>query len=258
MILLAAWTLWFQAYIYNDPVTQIYWRAPAAGSAILAMLLVWIFFDYRAPGRYRALHEFSMSEDLPPYKELLVVPTRGAKEEVYQLRKDAQGRPEYLRKGGSPKDVLTKRPEKITVIEDEQKHVFEPDRDAKGNFTTEEHKGLRYRDDRGLVMEEGFLGQVRISHTGWLFFNVVLNLLHLGVWFVVLWLILRFQWSHALGQAVVFWLVMTVFIVPMILNRAEQTAKERAAATVATLWPGRNHPDGVASGGAASRSNSVR
>ena len=31
---LFAWTLWFQAYIYTEPATQLWWRAPAAGTAL--------------------------------------------------------------------------------------------------------------------------------------------------------------------------------------------------------------------------------
>ena len=67
-LLLAAWTLFFQSYIYSEPVEAIYWRAPAAAAALTFFLLIWIFFDYRSverihrEGSYRPLHEFSARE----------------------------------------------------------------------------------------------------------------------------------------------------------------------------------------------------
>jgi hypothetical protein len=57
--------------------------------------------------------------------------------------------------------------------------------------------------------------------------SVLLNFGFLAVWFVCLWLLMRFQWSHALGLAVVFWLVMLLFIMPMVLRKAEEVRKER-------------------------------
>ena len=47
---------------------------------------------------------------------------------------------------------------------------------------------------------------------------------------VSLWLLLQFQWPHALGQAFVFWGIMILFVMPPVLTRAENVAKERAAA----------------------------
>jgi hypothetical protein len=53
----------------------------------------------------------------------------------------------------------------------------------------------------------------------------------------VLWLALRFQWAHALGIAFGFWLI-SLFVLPMILTRAEQVRKERLAPTqTASLMP---------------------
>ena len=52
----------------------------------------------------------------------------------------------------------------------------------------------------------------------------LLNFLHLGVWFVCLWLLLRFQWSHALGLAIVFCLAMTLVVLPMLFTRTERAA----------------------------------
>ncbi len=56
------------------------------------------------------------------------------------------------------------------------------------------------------------------------------------MWFLSLWLLLRFQWPHALGLAVAFWLVM-LFILPMILTKAESVRKERLPPKTAHVAP---------------------
>ena len=56
-------------------------------------------------------------------------------------------------------------------------------------------------------------------------FNLIVNLLYGGVWFACLWLLLRFQWPHALLQALVAWIVTLLFVVAPLLNYAEHVAK---------------------------------
>ena len=68
--------------------------------------------------------------------------------------------------------------------------------------------------------------------------SVLLNFGFLAVWFVCLWLLLRFQWSHALGLAVAFWAAMTLFVLPPLLTRAEEVARQRAGTKTAALLPG--------------------
>lgn len=236
-VILAAWTMWFQGYIYSEPAGEIYWRAPAAGTALTLFLALWAMIDFKSAqqdpsfqGHYRELQGFSTEQDLPPFKELRII-NRDYKEEVFKLHKNARGLPEYLRSDGRP---LPSRPDKIIVVEADKKYVFEPDKDEKGNFKAAPQQNLRYRDkESGWEMQEGSLGQVTISKKGWLFGNLLLNAMHLVVWFACLWLLLRFQWSHALGLAFVFWLLTTLFAVPPLLTRAETLARERATATTA-------------------------
>src|SRR4051812_20944743 len=80
IVMLAAWSLFFQGYIYSEPSAEMYWRAPAAGSALFVFLTLWVIIDYRAPGRYLTLTEFSPYEYQESYKELRI-PTRDGKEE---------------------------------------------------------------------------------------------------------------------------------------------------------------------------------
>jgi hypothetical protein len=235
-ILLTAWSLWFQGYLYSEPATGLPWRGPAASSALVVVLLLWIVLDYRSPGRYRPLLEFSSSEDSQRFPELRI-PKADTKDqyEVYQLR---QRNGEYRLDGKPNGKLLPQRPDRIMVIEEGEKSIFEPERDAKGNFKVQTSKSfmgegsqyLRYIDGKGRVMVETSLGKITTFHGGWLFVNLMFNFLLLAVWFVVLWLVMRFQWTHALGQSFVFWGVMLVFVLPPMLSRVEEVAKQRVEA----------------------------
>ena len=57
--------------------------------------------------------------------------------------------------------------------------------------------------------------------------NLLLNALLLAVCFVALWLLLTFQWPHALGQAVVLWLMLLFALAPL-LTKVEGVARQRA------------------------------
>lgn len=233
-IVLAAWTLWFQGYIYSEPVGEIQWRAPAAGAAITLVLALWIMMDYRSPGRYLTVFDFSANEYID-YRELHV-PTGNGREEVYRLQTDAKGRHQYLNRSG--KGPVSRPQEIIAVDSNGEKHVFKPERDGQGKFKVSPGGSLLYHDDQGHTMTEGQFGQVVIFHFGWLVMNLLLNFLHFVAWFLVLWLLLRFQWAHAFGLAIAFWAVLTLFVVPQVLTRAEDVARQRASPKpTAALFP---------------------
>lgn len=233
-VLLAAWTLWFQGYIYSEPVEAIYWRAPAAGAALTVFLVLWLFCDYRSvngpkeEGRYQPLHNVT-SREFERYEHLWIY--RDGRKEHYEWN----GK-QYQRKGGKP---LPARPDRIIVSHqaEGEEHLFEPERDANGNFKVEKDRALLYRekDNPSRYMEESALGQISIFHFGWLMGNLLLNFGFLAVWFVVMWLLLRFQWPHALGLAAAFWLVMLLFVLPPILTQTEKVRKERLPPTQVTF-----------------------
>jgi hypothetical protein len=228
-VLLWVGTVWFQGYIYSEPVAQAYWRGPVAGLALTLFFALWCFLDYRSPGRFPAQFQFSASDD-KQYKELWAV-SQG-KETHYTMRKNARGQPEYVDSEGRPwrqhADAVLVQEEK-----DGEKIRFDAERDKQGKFKVEPGRSLRYLDPAGRVMTEQQLGRLEIPRRGLLFANLGLNLLHLGVWFLVLWLLLRFQWTHALGLAFVFWLLMTLTILQMVLARAEELGRQRPATTPA-------------------------
>jgi hypothetical protein len=87
------------------------------------------------------------------------------------------------------------------------------------------------------------LGVLSVFRWGLFLGNLFLNALFLGVCFVCLWLILRFQWTHALGFAAVLWLALSLAVVPMLLAKTQEVARQRAASPPATAGePAANEP----------------
>lgn len=232
-LLLAAWTLFFQGYIYSEPTEGIVWRTPAAGAALTLFLCLWIFFDYGSidkttdkEGRYRTLFDYSATETIT-YENLTIV-NQDRKKVPYMLRGG-----KYLSKGGPP---LPERPLEIIATEkDGQEHVFKPNTDDKGSFKVAENGRLRYYEEGNpkRYMEEGFLGQVTVDHLSWRLVTWLLNFGFLVVWFLSLWLLMQFQWSHALGLAFVAWLI-SLFVLPMLFTQVEMVRKERLVPTTTT------------------------
>jgi hypothetical protein len=224
-LLLAAWTLFFQGYIYSEPAEAIYWRAPAAGAALTIFLCIWIVLDYRSvekptdEGRYRPLHDLSVRET-ERYTKLTILDPIDRK----PLSFTWQGG-QYVSKTGRH---VPERPLEIIATDKEGKeHVFKPKTDNKGNFVKEADGRLRYYEEGNpkRYMEEGSLGQITIYHFDWLMMGLLLNFGFLAVWFLCLWLLLCFQWPHALGLAFVAWLI-SLFVLPMLLTQAEKVRKE--------------------------------
>jgi hypothetical protein len=234
LVLLVAWTLWFQSYLYSEPVADWWWRVPAAATLLTLFLAFWGWIDYHSPGRYSTLFLFS-STDEKDSEEIRVITRKDGKETEtrYALRKSPQGLAEY-RSVVPPYRPIPSHPDAVIVKEDGEGVRFEPERDEQGKFKVRQGQSLLYVDERGRVMSEASLGRLSTFHWNVLMANLEINFCHLLLWFASLWLLLRFQWSHALGLAVVFWLAMTLLVMPMILGKVEEAAQKSALGTAAT------------------------
>jgi len=236
VVFLWAGSVWFQGYIYSEPSPQLPWSAPVAGTVMALFLAIWCAIDYRTPERYTDLFHFNPREDHEPFTELWAV--KGGSPIRYTLTKDSQGRADYRDQSGKP---IPTHPDRIIVKEGGEEVIFEPERDANGNYKVRtespfspwpsRQRALLYHDSRGREMSEVSLGQLSTYHWGVLFGCLFLNLFNFALWFSCLWLLLRFQWSHALGLAVIFWLISTLLIVPALLAKVETVAKAAAVET---------------------------
>src|SRR5262249_481261 len=72
VILVTAWSMWFQAFLYTEASGGLVWRGPAAASAIMAVVLVWVVLDYRTGGNVRPIWSSTSSKQTEAFKELRV------------------------------------------------------------------------------------------------------------------------------------------------------------------------------------------
>lgn len=220
-IILWAGSLWLQGWLYETPTERLYWRAPAVGVGMALFLAVWTIVDCRTGGRVQPLQRTSMY-DTKRYDTLKAVLTPKGPEETFKRVGSADERLNYRLDGQRDGKALPARPERVIVDDGGAATAFEPERDGQGHFKTQTGENLRYYDKSGRTMLEGELGEVSQFRWDLLLLNLLFNALHLGLWFAGLWLVLRFQWAHALGFAVCLWLAMTLFPVPMVLDYAQQ------------------------------------
>ena len=82
-----------------------------------------------------------------------------------------------------------------------------------------------------IEFESGPDGIATAFRLGRFLVNMFLNFFHFCLWFICLWLLLRFQWSHALGLAFVMWIAMSLAVLPMLF---EQTAHQNVTTSAAT------------------------
>ena len=236
--LLWAGTLFFQGYIYSEPASQLYWRAPLASLILTLFWAFWCSLDYRSiqaepereQGRYRALFEFD-ADDSVQFDKFWSV--KNGKEILYKKQRNAQGRVGYYHQGKPWSRSDAEGIVEAVIVEDKdgQKSRFEAELTKDRKFKTGQGQAVRYVevDGRHRVMTDADIGRIASTRYSLVFANIGLNLLHLVVWFLCLWLIMRFQWGHALGFALVIWLALTVVIMPMIFRKTEDVARQRAA-----------------------------
>jgi hypothetical protein len=233
VVVLWAGSLWLQSWLYNEPAPNLFWGAPAAAGVMTLFLAVWCLLDYKSRDpstpdpRFDSLFFFGPSQT-KVYP--LIRSVKNGQETVYQLTNGEFHMMVF------PYSKWTVSDE-IIVEESGQEDHFKPDRDAKGFYKREPYnppwglgwlvgpgpaRPLRYYDPRGRVMTEDAVGQVTTFRWGLFLVNLLLNLVHLALWFVCFWLLLRYQWPHALGLAFCLWLLMTVAIIHMLAAMATQ------------------------------------
>lgn len=225
--------LWIQGYIYSEAAESMHWRGVAAGAIMTTFFASWCFLNYRDPGAYDPLFNFNPSTT-KQYDSIVSVKRVGEETQniTYTLRKaghtsqyrDSLNRP--WKRGDSDGIV------EAIEVEDKERGVkirFLADATPDGQFKTIPARYVEEGGRRVILENTNFI--VETTRWGVVVLYVVLNVLHLILWFVCMWLILRFLFSHALGLAFVFWLAFTVIILPMLLDQARVLGEEKAAST---------------------------
>jgi len=233
-------TVFLQGYFYTEANADAYWQAPAAGAALTLFLLLWCVLDVNATHDqvlpyepYDTLFRFSAVEDMDkrPAEKIWAV-RAGVKEPIpYESRRTGQNSYEYV-------DVATKKPWSFVgveaiLLEDSAGKIGDKGEKIRFDLNKNADSGSsRFVDAQGWGMGENNLGLPSKFFFGRLLANLLLNLFHLVLWFLCLWLLLRFQWTHALGLAIVLWLVMTLTVLPMLMTRSGEIARPQPTAPV--------------------------
>ena len=230
-------TYYFQGYIYTQPSQQLFWQAPAAALVMTMGFGIWWFAialgQKNSPQNIPidTLFRFTPRIDMldrPAHKIRAIVrdQTKDKKEDdknVYISVRDSQKLFHY-------EHEKTHRPwqrQDVIALEiegaDGTRIRFDPVPTGPGEYR-------QFVSADGWVIHEFENGPtgipIRFSFSR-LLWNLTFNFAHLFGWFVCLWVILRFQWSHALGLALVIWAVVTVAVLPMVLSYCGSLAANR-------------------------------
>jgi hypothetical protein len=242
--LLAA-LLWFgttlgQTYIYDSPADGLAWRVPAAVGIIWLFVAAWTFIEYAHPGSTDTVFEFTNEVRTPVTRFWSIRHSdTGDEEVVYERRGQGHGAVEFRDKDGRTWSRSSSGSMVALIVEektggDTKRTRFNAEM-KDGKFAPRAPRGaempLRYMEEGGSrYIEETQLGMIVSYKSGRLIWVVLINVIHLALWFAVLWPLLRFQWVHALGFAVVIWLVLTLALIPFLLGRARDAAAKKHAA----------------------------
>jgi hypothetical protein len=250
-----------QGYLYNLPADRLPLRAAGAALLVGTFLALWVWIDKRSPGKYDTFFEFS-GERATDFNEFEAVRWQAVRDgNKIAFKKNERGEKveitsKVTRGGGKEAkfiDKLTDKPFVLNpstpqenaqlltvavVVKGEDGNpvrytaqIKEDDRTGAtyvgGTARFVEANGSRYvRGDQ--------MGKLFIPSTGTVVVALLINLLHLVVWFAAFWLILRFSWGHALGFAVAFGLVTMLAVMPL-LFKPNRTAPAPAPAETAAL-----------------------
>jgi len=231
-ILLAAGTLFIQGYLYSEPVGDIFWRAPAAAAVLTAFFWFWCFLNYRAADPkatelpYETVFTSAATEDTTkePVPELWA--ERGNNRTHYRRHTIVVTPIRYEYHDAADKRLtMFQNIDAIIVKEGDPKAPVE------ARFVARPEESRFVEEGRSRYMTVDNFGRIYTPRPGRSRVMLLINAVHLVVWFLAVWLLLRFQWSHALGLALVFWLAMTMLIMPQILARVPRKPAEPSAPT---------------------------
>jgi hypothetical protein len=251
-------TYYFQGYIYLEPSPNIYWQAPVAAAVLTSGYMVWCVTLATTPGAspqslpYDTIIRFNPTEDMlsRPAPRIWAVKSSSKKG---QERKDGE-KIRYVSKRDGPtryhyQDTSIKprlwQGQNVIAIE------IEKDDGTTIRFDYEEtddggHRRFRSKDGWEMLEspQDGPTGLPTRFRSSRLFWNLFFNLGHFSVWFVTLWLILRYQWIHAFGLAIVLWVVFTLTMLPMLLGYAGHAAASRQSVrTISARIDSLDRPD---------------
>jgi hypothetical protein len=241
-VLLFVGGLFVQGYIYTQPSPFLKWGAPAAAAALFVFYALWcvtVALSAPADSPYHVVWQFSTrSDQFPaPVKDLWAI-HKGGKTDHYVLKKGVMFRGQARASYHNPDTDSPWRGTGVEeiVIRDKDKQEFHYVLSTLDDQKREDDKKRQRGAYREFVSSDGWViketesgpsDNPQKSRIGRFFLFALLHMLHLGLWFACLWLLMRFQWGHALAGAFVLWLAITMLTLPMLVGYAAEISYAR-------------------------------
>ena len=233
--------LFVQGYIYTEPSPALRWGAPLAAVILFLFYSAWALIVATSTpaadeSKYHVIWQFSPAVNQFPtdVKDVWAV-RKGGKMEHYVLKNKVvfkgRARAEYY-------SVETDRPWNSAGVE---AIVIQPkDGSPDIRYTPVEEKDRPRGAYREFVSKDGWI--IRESETGpsdnphqtrsvRILIFLFLHALHFTLWFACLWLLMRFQWGHALTGAFVLTIVCALILLPMLIGHATDVSRARYVPT---------------------------
>jgi hypothetical protein len=138
---------------------------------------------------------------------------RTSEEAVYVIDKTAPRGTMYRRADGG-EYWSAAGVEYVKFKHDGQEYCFKPDK------TRDEDYIVFVDEDTGLEMSEYQIGTAGYTSSDRLLVYLLLNLAHLALCVTCLWLLLGFQFWHAVGLGLIMWMAATVVVLPGLFEQA--------------------------------------
>lgn len=227
-----------QGWMYQILADKMPIRAAVCGTIVAAFLTFWCFIDSKNPGRYDTIFEFSPQEIVDFDEFESVLKSTNGKEKISTFKKQHGSKgmtSDFTDAKGQPWKKNTSDAQVVAILLKE-KDKPEPTRfnanlDAKGNFPNE----IRYTDAAGRWMTAETLGRVSRNKTGLLLANILLNVLHFALWWMIMWYGMRFNLWHALGLAIVIWPFVMIAVQPVLFKQT-RIKEEVKVAMIERVW----------------------
>ena len=199
-----------QRMIYTEVSTGLPWRGAAGAAVIITVGVLWplgfnsIASEWRWPITFDDQFLFQNVTRTAVEFEAFLVPDEAGREIRYHRRPTVRG---YEYRDDSGRVMPTSPLVMIGIPKSGDPIRFEVVKDAEG-YIDRSRGGTYYVAPDGTEYAESDLltgGLATISY-GQVFIILTGDLLIWAAWFLVIWLLLRFQWPHALGLSIPAWL----------------------------------------------------
>jgi hypothetical protein len=190
--------------LYTDIPASLNWRAPAAAGVIWLValglpLLLNQAITSKWPISFNDIFLAASARDTMEFKEF-IVPGEGGRQITYARKKNTRGLIEYQDPEGRPLPASTQTLTGVTS--DGEKITFQREVEKKTRVGIESTTVRYVNEEQNLVMLGGELGTISARSFGQFILSIFGALITLATWFLALWLLLLFQWPHALGLSI--------------------------------------------------------